>query len=199
MIHMPHRSVTRFFVPLIDVLLLLFCIFLLMPFNNEAEMEKKLEDAEQTKEQLLAITSDMDRETLKQQMTEQDKEDMKDVAEYRRKLDELEKLKKQVNQSPDQRYNFIIIDIDKDDGTLSYVDALGSRKPIKDGKDARGMIRQNLLDRDMKTKMKGKKLYYYFVYPPESSGYPVRDQEVEYRQWFVDPDPKQDRVVNSLR
>ena len=32
MIHMPHRSVTRFFVPLIDVLLLLFCIFLLMPY-----------------------------------------------------------------------------------------------------------------------------------------------------------------------
>jgi hypothetical protein len=28
----PHRSVTRFFIPLIDVLILLFCIFLLMPF-----------------------------------------------------------------------------------------------------------------------------------------------------------------------
>jgi hypothetical protein len=28
----PRRSVTRFFIPLIDVLILLFCIFLLMPF-----------------------------------------------------------------------------------------------------------------------------------------------------------------------
>ena len=29
---MPRRSVTRFFIPLIDVLILMFCIFLLMPF-----------------------------------------------------------------------------------------------------------------------------------------------------------------------
>ena len=32
MISPPRRSVTRFFIPLIDVLILLFCIFLLMPF-----------------------------------------------------------------------------------------------------------------------------------------------------------------------
>src|SRR5947208_1969879 len=31
MIQMPKRSVTRIFIPLIDVLTLLFCIFLLMP------------------------------------------------------------------------------------------------------------------------------------------------------------------------
>lgn len=34
MIRPPHRSVTRFFIPLIDVLILLFGIFLLMPFVN---------------------------------------------------------------------------------------------------------------------------------------------------------------------
>ena len=31
MIELPKRSVTRFFIPLIDVLILLFCIYLLMP------------------------------------------------------------------------------------------------------------------------------------------------------------------------
>src|SRR5438132_11262214 len=31
MIQLPRRSVTRFFIPLIDVLPLLFCIFLLLP------------------------------------------------------------------------------------------------------------------------------------------------------------------------
>src|SRR5688572_30060750 len=31
MIEIPRRSVTRFFIPLIDVLTLMFCIFLLMP------------------------------------------------------------------------------------------------------------------------------------------------------------------------
>ena len=37
---MPRRSVTRFFIPLIDVLTLLFCIFLMMPVvkkSSEAE------------------------------------------------------------------------------------------------------------------------------------------------------------------
>ena len=32
MIERPKRSVTRFFVPLIDVMILLFCMFILMPF-----------------------------------------------------------------------------------------------------------------------------------------------------------------------
>src|ERR1700736_3260768 len=31
MIELPRRSVTRFFIPLIDVMTLLFCIFLLLP------------------------------------------------------------------------------------------------------------------------------------------------------------------------
>ena len=35
MIEMPQRSVTRFFIPLIDVLTLLFCIYLLMPVVGE--------------------------------------------------------------------------------------------------------------------------------------------------------------------
>src|SRR5581483_9493992 len=37
MIELPRRSVTRFFIPLIDVLTLLFCIFLLMPIVSPAE------------------------------------------------------------------------------------------------------------------------------------------------------------------
>src|SRR5262249_62187568 len=34
--HMPRRSVTRFFIPLIDVLTLMFCIYLLMPVMKPA-------------------------------------------------------------------------------------------------------------------------------------------------------------------
>jgi biopolymer transport protein ExbD len=47
MIERPKRSVTRFFVPLIDVLILLFCIFLLMPFvasSSEAEPANNAKD-----------------------------------------------------------------------------------------------------------------------------------------------------------
>ncbi len=39
MIHMPRRNVTRFFIPLIDVLILLFCIFLLMEFNTATKAD----------------------------------------------------------------------------------------------------------------------------------------------------------------
>jgi hypothetical protein len=63
---MPHRSVTRFFVPLIDVLILLFCIFLLLPFvsksdgteagegQSEADLKAKLEMAEAQVKALMA-------------------------------------------------------------------------------------------------------------------------------------------------
>src|SRR5258708_21061220 len=36
MIRPPRRSVTRFFIPMMEVLTLLFCIFLLMPFVKSA-------------------------------------------------------------------------------------------------------------------------------------------------------------------
>ncbi|HEX3150942.1 MAG TPA: hypothetical protein VHR66_22880 [Gemmataceae bacterium] len=47
MIERPKRSVTRFFVPLIDVMILLFCIFLLMPFvstDSSAQPESKAKE-----------------------------------------------------------------------------------------------------------------------------------------------------------
>ena len=40
MLRMPQRSVTRFFIPLIDVLTLLFCIYLLMPIIKPAGAEE---------------------------------------------------------------------------------------------------------------------------------------------------------------
>src|SRR5438067_4217840 len=42
-IQMPRRSVTRFFIPLIDVLTLLFCIFLLMPLVKATEESPEAE------------------------------------------------------------------------------------------------------------------------------------------------------------
>jgi len=39
MLEMPRRSVTRFFIPLIDVLTLLFCVFLIMPLARNPSEE----------------------------------------------------------------------------------------------------------------------------------------------------------------
>ena len=46
MITLPRRSVTRFFIPMIDVLTLLFCIFLLMPFVEKEAGSGKLSPGE---------------------------------------------------------------------------------------------------------------------------------------------------------
>src|SRR5690349_9265321 len=50
MIQMPRRSVTRFFIPLIDVLTLLFCIFLLMPMVRPAEGVSAAHDQERLRQ-----------------------------------------------------------------------------------------------------------------------------------------------------
>ena len=62
MIHMPRRSVTRFFIPLIDVMILLFCIFLLLPVfkenhpeNPDAGLKQKLKESEGEVRKLRAL------------------------------------------------------------------------------------------------------------------------------------------------
>ena len=65
MIHPPRRAVTRFFIPLIDVLILLFCIFLLMPFVEKEAGSGKLTPGEAEAlrrqiEQLARVVDDLD-------------------------------------------------------------------------------------------------------------------------------------------
>ena len=69
MIRRPRRSVTRFFIPLLDVLILLFCIFLLMPYVKPVEGEAnagtpadpKLSDSAELKSEIDALRRERDR------------------------------------------------------------------------------------------------------------------------------------------
>ena len=68
MIERPKRSVTRFFVPLIDVLILLFCIFLLMPFvatPAAPEPDPKDKAAPKVKDELPTDVKTLQAELLK--------------------------------------------------------------------------------------------------------------------------------------
>jgi hypothetical protein len=47
MLEMPRRSVTRFFIPLIDVLTLLFCVFLMMPLAKVGDADNPRTPQEQ--------------------------------------------------------------------------------------------------------------------------------------------------------
>jgi hypothetical protein len=70
MLQMPQRSVTRFFIPLIDVLTLLFCVFLIMPLSRtpteEAE-DLKSKTPEEQVELLRQENKRLKEESLKMQ------------------------------------------------------------------------------------------------------------------------------------
>src|SRR5437764_13258735 len=61
MIQLPHRSVTRFFIPLIDVLTLLFCIFLVMPLARSPEAGESDAERRQREDQLRNLQAELDR------------------------------------------------------------------------------------------------------------------------------------------
>ena len=83
MIHMPRRSVTRFFIPLIDVLLLLFCIFLLMPMVAEEQHEIDEAKRKAVVDRLSTRVRDLERKL----------DDLSKLEELRPELEKLEKLR----------------------------------------------------------------------------------------------------------
>ena len=143
-LHMPHRSVTRFFVPLIDVLILLFCIFLLMEFNSEAKYEQQSADVEtqstlaQRNTDALASQANLIQrlEEKLQILREQDPKAAGLFEEIERLREELAKLKK---LRPQDRIAFRIIDIDPKNGDISYHDGKKA-EPIPDADTAKAMI-----------------------------------------------------------
>ena len=181
-LHMPHRSVTRFFIPLIDVLILLFCIFLLMEFNSEAKYEQQSIDvenqtklAERTSESLATLGKQVQQLEVKlQSLRDQNPEAANLIDEIERLRRELEKLK---GLRVQDRIAFRIIDIDSKDGSISYHD--GKKvELIPDAAAAHALIARH------KQQAAGKQLYYHFLYPRPRKIYPVLEQEENYYAWF---------------
>lgn len=111
MIQLPHRSVTRFFIPLIDVLTLLFCVFLIMPVvHNTAENNAELR-GKTTTEQIDYLVQ---------------------------KLKRLEEESHRKIQNLKERLVVRVLEIDGSDGRL-YLRG-PERREIKDGVEAREMI-----------------------------------------------------------
>ena len=167
MIQMPRRSVTRFFIPMIDVLILLFCIYLLLPMvgtrgdaSSEAE-RRALED------RLRAL--EMERE-LRGKGGEEVPE------ELAKKIEELRKLKAQALQ---QRLAVRVLQIDDRTGKLYYNDP--ERVEVKDQAQA-----LRLIEMDRQQRGAGQKeLYYLILYPRDRrSPYPTRAQRRAYDRWF---------------
>jgi hypothetical protein len=163
-IRLPHRSVTRFFIPLIDVLTLLFCIFLVMPMVGQAENDA---DAAARAERERQLNDELD--TLRQKQP--------DLS--RRVQEELERLRKEKVQVLKERLAVRVLEIDGSTGKLYYRDP--DRVEIRNQADAR-----ELVERDRRQRGGGsRELYYLILYPRDrGTSYPTLGQRQDYERWF---------------
>jgi hypothetical protein len=168
MIRLPQRSVTRFFIPLIDVLTLLFAVFLLLPV---------VKPPEGTEEDLLAREK-----RLREQ--ERELENKKAGGEMTRELsEEIEKLRKEKGKALQERLAVRVLEIDGQTGKLYYRDPIlkGDRQEVPDRERS-----QELINRDRREYGVGQReLYYLILYPRDpASLYPTRGQREKYDSWF---------------
>ncbi len=166
MIQLPRRSVTRFFIPLIDVLTLLFCIFLLMPMITPTEGTA-------------GTPADQDRlRELERERERQRREGREMTPEAQRELARLREDKAKVLE---QRLLIRVLEIDPASGRLYITDP--ERIQIRNQADAR-----ELVERDGRGRLAdGRELYYLILYPRDrKSPYPLREQREEYDRWFND-------------
>jgi hypothetical protein len=163
MIRLPQRSVTRFFIPLIDVLTLLFAIFLLLP------MVKPSGGAE---EDLLAREKRL-RDELALREKKAGGESTQELRE------EIDRLRKEKVKALQDRLAVRVLEIDGKDGKLYYRDP--ERIEIAGRADAR-----ELIERDRRERGVGQReLYYLILYPRDrNSPYPTRGQREKYDHWF---------------
>ncbi len=168
MIQMPRRSVTRFFIPLIDVLTLLFCIFLLMPLVK-APAESPAESRPGSADEI---------ERLRRDVAQLRKERDETPEKLRAELDALRKEKAQALQD---RLAVRVLEIDARTGKLYFHDP--ERTEVSNEADASDLIR-----RDRRAiGESGRELYYEILYPRDpNSPYPLRDQRRKYEEWFKD-------------
>jgi hypothetical protein len=165
MIRLPRRSVTRFFIPLIDVLTLLFCIFLLLPLAKAP--------GEQTSADLRRL--EQERARLQQQLDEARRR-----GEAPRELQEkMEELRRQQAKALQERLAVRVLEIDGRTGKLYYLDPV--RVEIRDQGDAHALVERDRRERGLG----GRELYYLILYPRDrGSSYPTRGQQAQYDRWF---------------
>lgn len=185
MIEMPQRSVTRFFIPLIDVLILLFCVFLLMSFGTGTDLEAVRETASEQGETVEALQDALRSRTRELQKLEGLKPELEEVGKLK---EEVERLRNASVQSVQERTYFRLVDVDPKTGGIFFYDE--GRPDPRVELASKEAVRE-LVERHRR-EGKGRELYYYFLYPRPEGGYPTLAQERRYRAWFAG-------VPNSLQ
>jgi hypothetical protein len=179
MIQMPRRSVTRFFIPLIDVMILLFCIFLLMPIFDEARKE---EDESQPTSLSAGLRQGLEVDSLSKQLKDaREKIARLERGPTARELAELDRLRKEKSTPLQDRYAVFVLGIDGQTGKLFYYEpAAADVKIIVDSREAA----QKLIERQEK-EAAGREVYFLFRLPRGERRFPRPiDIEKINKDWF---------------
>jgi hypothetical protein len=159
MLQMPRRSVTRFFIPLIDVLTLLFCVFLMMPLAKPGDGSGPKTPEERAQE--LQKTLETERRQHKDALT--------------RLEDELAKARQQQVQDLKKELWVRMLEVDPR-GRVFFYDP--DRVEIANAAQA-----QNLVRRDRREQ--GDKKLYYLLAGLRTSRFPTVGQEEQFENsWF---------------
>ena len=180
-IQMPRRSVTRFFIPLIDVLILMFCIFLLMPIVEEGAegpggAKVTAAEADQLRRQI---------DQLRKQVT--DLEATRESPRTRDLEKENELLRQQASRAVGERLIIRTFEIDPKTGALVYQNP--ERVEVRDESDAKLLMDRDLKDltrRDEESKNGVKHQLYYLIVSPRGpvNPFPTREQQRRIADWF---------------
>jgi len=163
MIVLPRRSVTRFFVPLIDVLILLFCIFLMLPFVSRPSSEVPSVESEAGGLMPTDVNTLQDRLQLAESQIKKLMEDRRTVAD---------------------KLNVRVLEIDAVDGRLFYFNRDGPEPERQEiGNQATAQL---FIERVRQTTAEGKNAFFLILYPRKLSGFPLQRQIDDYRRWFKD-------------
>jgi hypothetical protein len=160
MIQMPRRSVTRFFIPMIDVLTLLFCIFLLLPLVRQSDPAP--ESAAPT------------RPAGPTESAADEKAGSERVRRERQELDDLQKAKIETLQN---RLFIRVLEIDPESGKLLYHEDNQTLNIASDVDMQRLIERQRPLAGT-------RELFYVVLYPRRSTGFPELQQVQQYERWL---------------
>jgi hypothetical protein len=162
MLQMPRRSVTRFFIPLIDVLTLLFCVFLVMPLAKSAGENP----SQNTAAELQKLQAELDRlHGLGADEPER----------LRKELDELREAK---GAALMDRIFVQVLEIDGKNGELTYRGERGP-VPIKTEADLLRLVENN------RRRYGGRRdVIYQILYPDPSTRLPTAGQRRILNTWF---------------
>jgi len=173
MIQLPRRSVTRFFIPLIDVLTLLFCIFLLMPMVKESG---EVQQSANASGPAVTIGGAASQEEGRQhpQIRDLSKAERENLLQERAELERLRTEKIEVLQ---QRLYIRVLEIDAETGKLFYREPEGVRE-VASQADALELMARH------KREAGNRELYYLFLFPRRLTGFPEQRQLQRYDNWF---------------